>query len=274
MSKRSRINSTLAPERYSATELLVRFSSTPKLSPLHFAVEWASEDPIFLGDPKQQNIQDPQSLNSYAYSNDNPVTKSDPAGKNPYLIVGSAAYVGSVTWDLGTDVYQNVNDSFVPWYGVLTPRGDDAALRYNQDAWSNVAVAESALSAKELAGPAAAQGLITAEGKKVIGATAGGVSNAIASMANESAYDQNTHKLSGPKLLSNFMSGFIGTRVGQSIPNPRGAPPVAFGTSVAGVRAQTEQIRVQLGQLVQQFFNYLSGLQAAQQQTSPSTKKP
>jgi hypothetical protein len=29
------------PERYSATELLVRFSSTPKISPLHFAVEWA-----------------------------------------------------------------------------------------------------------------------------------------------------------------------------------------------------------------------------------------
>src|ERR1700687_2959219 len=43
MSKGSRINSTLAPERYSATELLVRFSSTPKLSPLYFAVEWARE---------------------------------------------------------------------------------------------------------------------------------------------------------------------------------------------------------------------------------------
>src|ERR1700675_1877262 len=41
MSKGSRINLTLAPERYSATELLVRFSSTPKSSPLHFAVEWA-----------------------------------------------------------------------------------------------------------------------------------------------------------------------------------------------------------------------------------------
>jgi hypothetical protein len=41
MSKGSRINSTLAPERYSATELLVRFSSAPKISPLHFAVEWA-----------------------------------------------------------------------------------------------------------------------------------------------------------------------------------------------------------------------------------------
>src|SRR5271167_3725662 len=41
MSKGSRINSTLAPERYLAIELLVRFSSTPKISPLHFAVEWA-----------------------------------------------------------------------------------------------------------------------------------------------------------------------------------------------------------------------------------------
>src|ERR1700720_531633 len=41
MSKGSRINSTLAPERYSAIELLVRFSSTSKISPLHFAVEWA-----------------------------------------------------------------------------------------------------------------------------------------------------------------------------------------------------------------------------------------
>src|SRR5450755_995531 len=55
MSKGSRINSTLAPERYSATELLVRFSSTPKISTLHFAVEWStkysptlreSEDPL------------------------------------------------------------------------------------------------------------------------------------------------------------------------------------------------------------------------------------
>src|SRR5271169_6801356 len=48
-SKGSRINSTLAPERYSATELLVRFSSTPRLSPLHFAVEWATIKDLRLG---------------------------------------------------------------------------------------------------------------------------------------------------------------------------------------------------------------------------------
>src|SRR5271165_2045901 len=41
MSKGSRINLTLAPERYSATRLLARFSSTPKICSLHFTVEWA-----------------------------------------------------------------------------------------------------------------------------------------------------------------------------------------------------------------------------------------
>jgi hypothetical protein len=53
MSKGSRINSTLAPERYSATELLVRFSSTPKISPLHFAVEWAVPKRYEIGDERR-----------------------------------------------------------------------------------------------------------------------------------------------------------------------------------------------------------------------------
>src|SRR6266478_10042408 len=43
--------------------------------------EFLSEDPVFLGDPKQQALTDPQSLNSYSYANDNPITKSDPTGK-------------------------------------------------------------------------------------------------------------------------------------------------------------------------------------------------
>ena len=42
MSKGSRTNSTLAPERYSATKPLARFSSAPEIRPLHFTVEWAS----------------------------------------------------------------------------------------------------------------------------------------------------------------------------------------------------------------------------------------
>jgi RHS repeat-associated protein len=43
--------------------------------------EFLSEDPVFLGDPRQQVLTDPQSLNSYSYGNDNPITKSDPTGR-------------------------------------------------------------------------------------------------------------------------------------------------------------------------------------------------
>jgi RHS repeat-associated protein len=42
---------------------------------------FVSEDPVFLGDPKQQTLTDPQGLNSYSYENDNPITKSDPNGR-------------------------------------------------------------------------------------------------------------------------------------------------------------------------------------------------
>ena len=41
---------------------------------------FTSEDPVFLSNPSQ-NIQNPQQLNSYSYSIDNPVTLSDPTGK-------------------------------------------------------------------------------------------------------------------------------------------------------------------------------------------------
>ena len=43
--------------------------------------QFLSEDPLFLADPKSQDLTDPQSLNSYSYSEDNPINKSDPSGK-------------------------------------------------------------------------------------------------------------------------------------------------------------------------------------------------
>ena len=113
--------------------------------------QFLSQDPLFVGDPRQQTLTDPQSLNSYSYSDDNPITKSDPSGRcGTVCIVGSAAYVGAIASDVGIDVYNNVRDPSVPWYSVLTPRGDDAAFRYNRDAWSSVAVAESALAGEDL----------------------------------------------------------------------------------------------------------------------------
>jgi len=59
--------------------------------------QFITQDPVFLGTPSQQNIQDPQSLNSYSYSDDNPIVKSDPNGKvgalalAPFLFDAGAA---------------------------------------------------------------------------------------------------------------------------------------------------------------------------------------
>jgi RHS repeat-associated protein len=43
--------------------------------------QFLSEDPVFWGDPKSQNLVDPQSVNTYSYSEDNPIVREDPLGK-------------------------------------------------------------------------------------------------------------------------------------------------------------------------------------------------
>jgi RHS repeat-associated protein len=43
--------------------------------------QFVSQDPIFNGSPKNQNLSNPQSLNTYSYALDNPVTIEDPSGK-------------------------------------------------------------------------------------------------------------------------------------------------------------------------------------------------
>jgi RHS repeat-associated protein len=42
--------------------------------------QFLSQDPVFLGNPKDQHLENPQSLNSYSYANDNPITNKDPNG--------------------------------------------------------------------------------------------------------------------------------------------------------------------------------------------------
>jgi RHS repeat-associated protein len=48
--------------------------------------QFISEDPVFLGDPKFQDLQNPQNLNAYSYAIDNPINKSDPLGKHVELV--------------------------------------------------------------------------------------------------------------------------------------------------------------------------------------------
>src|SRR5215831_948076 len=42
--------------------------------------QFLTEDPVFLSGPKAQNLENPQSLNSYSYANDNPIVGKDPNG--------------------------------------------------------------------------------------------------------------------------------------------------------------------------------------------------
>jgi RHS repeat-associated protein len=48
--------------------------------------EFLSEDPVFLGDPRSQDLPNPQTLNSYSYANDNPITGKDPDGRQAQAV--------------------------------------------------------------------------------------------------------------------------------------------------------------------------------------------
>src|ERR1700751_4538250 len=65
--------------------------------------EFLSEDPVFLGDPRSQVLTDPQTLNSYSYANDNPITKSDPRGRDATTYtIGATAELGFGEYGGGT----------------------------------------------------------------------------------------------------------------------------------------------------------------------------
>jgi RHS repeat-associated protein len=57
--------------------------------------QFTSEDPTFLDGPSQQNLQDPQSMNAYSYSEDDPIIKEDPNGKCPWYLIPIATALGA-----------------------------------------------------------------------------------------------------------------------------------------------------------------------------------
>jgi RHS repeat-associated protein len=62
--------------------------------------QFISEDPVFWS--QKMNLQDPQSLNSYSYANDNPINKSDPLGLAAYISASGQMYLGTDMWNGGT----------------------------------------------------------------------------------------------------------------------------------------------------------------------------
>jgi RHS repeat-associated protein len=70
--------------------------------------QFISQDPVFLADPKRQDIKNPQSLNSYSYANDNPIVNKDPSGRCGPVCIGLAALL---TPDVVGDPVFNPNGS-------------------------------------------------------------------------------------------------------------------------------------------------------------------
>jgi RHS repeat-associated protein len=57
--------------------------------------QFLSQDPVFLGDPQQQQLRDPQSLNSYSYAMNNPIVNKDASG-----LLALKIGLGVVFWNL------------------------------------------------------------------------------------------------------------------------------------------------------------------------------
>jgi RHS repeat-associated protein len=114
--------------------------------------QFLSEDPAFLRGPEEQNIQDPQSLNAYSYSEDNPITESDPNGKQCVECAG-----GEVALSLSA---QASYDSIFGQSGSAVYGGDVVASAIYGFAYPWTLVApEPIAAASAAAGNVAQQGL-------------------------------------------------------------------------------------------------------------------
>src|ERR1051326_2262369 len=83
--------------------------------------QFISEDAVFLGDPKSQDLQNPQNLNAYSYAIDNPINKSDPLGKHVELVsrpIGD--WNGLPASDFGAHAFLAPLASFACWRGRST----------------------------------------------------------------------------------------------------------------------------------------------------------
>src|SRR6267142_806289 len=84
--------------------------------------EFLSEDPVFLGDPRQQVLTDPQSLNSYSYANGNPITKSDPTGRqstNDYVKQAQMQTDMRVAAQIKGDIYRGAETRFYQGIDIM-----------------------------------------------------------------------------------------------------------------------------------------------------------
>jgi RHS repeat-associated protein len=79
--------------------------------------QFLSEDSVFLGDPANQNLANPQSLNSYSYALDNPINREDPSGN--FSMVAALRSLISGLQSLLTSLKSSPSSSGVQGQGQL-----------------------------------------------------------------------------------------------------------------------------------------------------------
>jgi RHS repeat-associated protein len=134
--------------------------------------EFLSEDPVFLGDPRQQVLTDPQSLNSYSYANDNPIIKSDPTGRIAGVDDLIAFGVGGVVNFSGYTVTSAMTGQRMTWGGAANAFVTGGIVGVGID------------NAPETAGLSVEAALLAVRSAAKVGALAGGAGNLTQQVVN------------------------------------------------------------------------------------------
>jgi RHS repeat-associated protein len=188
--------------------------------------QFLSEDPVFWGNPKGQNLMGPQSLNAYAYAEDNPITKSDSTGKcvGPLAAACLGAGAGMVG-QFGYDVYNNVQSG--GWGNALSHFSSREVYLTRAGQGASIALAAEMTGGMSLLGQMA-----------VVGGTSGTVS------AGGSWYLGDPITAQG--VLTDAAFGAVTFGAGEFVPAVPGRLP-AFGSDAFFFGSHTQQSAMRLG---------------------------
>jgi RHS repeat-associated protein len=98
---------------------------------------FVSEDPVFLGNPKQQDLSNPQSFNPYSYSLNNPISRSDPSGNL------STASIEPAASSFFSDAIKQAESATGFFYGIFN---DPSGTSLNISSWGTAASRQLSLA--------------------------------------------------------------------------------------------------------------------------------
>ena len=199
--------------------------------------QFLSEDPVFWGKPKAQNLMDPQSLNTYSYAEDNPIVKSDPSGKCVGPLAGACLGAGAgLVGQFGYDMYNNVQSG--GWGNAFSHFSSREVYLTRAGQGASIALAAEMTGGMSLLGQMA-----------VVGGASGAVS------AGGSWYLGDPITAQG--VLTDAAFGALTFGAGELVPAVPGRLP-AFGSDAFFFGSHTQQSAMRLG--VDAISNYTSAV--------------